>query len=163
MICRAWSRALRLVESNLAPSAATAPPGITSAPLALCWVALAPWPASGAFRYLTSASMLSSLIIALCASLALLALWWPVRDRRPKSGHVWGSAALWWIIAWLATAAMLVSSYGLTQTVLSPVLGGVADRYGFEALCVVIAVLPMAGAAVIHTTLKPKPMPALAV
>jgi ACS family hexuronate transporter-like MFS transporter len=61
------------------------------------------------------------------------------------------------------TAAMLVSSYGLTQTVLSPVLGGLADRYGFEALCVVIAVLPMAGAAVIHTTLKPKPMPALTV
>jgi len=41
--------------------------------------------------------------------------------------------------------SMLTSAYGAMQTVFSPVIGGMIDRYGFEPVCVLFAALPLAG------------------
>lgn len=47
------------------------------------------------------------------------------------------------------TSALLVSSYAAMQTVLSPTMGMVVDRFGFGALCVAVAPLPCVAAALL--------------
>jgi MFS family permease len=49
------------------------------------------------------------------------------------------------------TSALLVSSYAAVQTVLSPVMGAVVDRFGFGALCVAVSALPSVAAALLWT------------
>lgn len=41
--------------------------------------------------------------------------------------------------------SMLTCAYGVMQTVFSPLIGAMIDRYGFEPVCVLFAVLPLAG------------------
>ena len=45
--------------------------------------------------------------------------------------------------------SMLTASYGLMQAVLSPAIGAMVDRIGFGAVCAVVAVLPLAGIAIV--------------
>jgi ACS family hexuronate transporter-like MFS transporter len=59
------------------------------------------------------------------------------------------------------TTAILAGSYAVLQVVLSPVMGAMADRFGFGALCVVVSVLPMLAALVLRVTL-PAARPATA-
>lgn len=51
------------------------------------------------------------------------------------------------------TSGLIVSSYALTQAVLSPMLGAIADIYGFGILCVAVSILPSLGAVTIRATL----------
>ncbi len=48
--------------------------------------------------------------------------------------------------------SILTSSYGLLQAVISPAIGAVVDRFGFSAVCVPIAVLPLIGAWILQAT-----------
>jgi ACS family hexuronate transporter-like MFS transporter len=48
--------------------------------------------------------------------------------------------------------SLLTSAYGAMQAVASPVFGEMIDRWGFEPVCVLCAVLPLAGAAVLKLT-----------
>ena len=41
--------------------------------------------------------------------------------------------------------SILTSSYGLMQTVLSPLIGSMVDHFGFPAVCVSLSVMPLAG------------------
>jgi ACS family hexuronate transporter-like MFS transporter len=41
--------------------------------------------------------------------------------------------------------SILTSSYGLMQTVLSPLIGSMVDHFGFPAVCVAVSVMPLAG------------------
>jgi ACS family hexuronate transporter-like MFS transporter len=41
--------------------------------------------------------------------------------------------------------SILTSSYGLMQTVLSPLIGSMVDHFGFTAVCVSLSVMPLAG------------------
>ncbi len=47
------------------------------------------------------------------------------------------------------TSALLVTSYAAVQTVLSPAMGMIVDRFGFGALCLAVAPLPCAAAALL--------------
>jgi len=51
--------------------------------------------------------------------------------------------------------SLLTCSYGLMQTVLSPVIGLMVDRLGFAAVCVSMAALPLAGVGVLRISTRP--------
>jgi MFS transporter, ACS family, hexuronate transporter len=51
--------------------------------------------------------------------------------------------------------AVLTSAFGLMQTAISPLIGAIVDRVGFTPVCVGIAVLPLAGVALLQATLGP--------
>ena len=57
---------------------------------------------------------------------------------------VWGAAH-----AAFATS-MLTAAYGAMQAVFSPLAGALIDRWGFEPVCAVVAVLPLAGYGVLR-------------
>jgi hypothetical protein len=46
----------------------------------------------------------------------------------------------------------LTCAYGLMQTLLSPWIGSMVDRVGFTPVCLIIAVLPLAGVLVLRLT-----------
>src|SRR5712692_3735389 len=48
----------------------------------------------------------------------------------------------------------LTFGYGAMQTITSPIVGHVVDRYGFTPVCVGIAVLPLVGVLVMQRTLR---------
>jgi MFS family permease len=48
--------------------------------------------------------------------------------------------------------ASLTAAYALMQAVSSPLVGRVVDRYGFDPVCWVTAVLPLAGVMVLYST-----------
>lgn len=48
------------------------------------------------------------------------------------------------------SVSLLTCSYGLMQTVLSPLIGRMVDRAGFTPVCLVMAVLPLAGVAILR-------------
>ena len=52
--------------------------------------------------------------------------------------------------------AALTTSFGLMTAFLSPWIGGVVDRVGFSPVCVVLAVMPLLGVAVLRWTLTEK-------
>lgn len=49
--------------------------------------------------------------------------------------------------------AMLVSSYGAVQAVISPAIGAAVDRFGYAPVCLAAAFVPLAGYAVLRTGL----------
>ncbi|MDP9114532.1 MAG: MFS transporter [Acidobacteriota bacterium] len=48
--------------------------------------------------------------------------------------------------------SILTASYGLMQTVLSPLIGAMVDHFGFTAVCVSLSVMPMAGIAILRAS-----------
>lgn len=48
--------------------------------------------------------------------------------------------------------SMLTSAYGVMQAVFSPVIGGMIDRFGFEPVCVLFAILPLVGYGILKAT-----------
>jgi len=46
--------------------------------------------------------------------------------------------------------SILTCSYGLMQTILSPLIGSMVDHFGFAPVCVTMAALPLAGVAVLR-------------
>ncbi len=48
----------------------------------------------------------------------------------------------------------LTAAYGLMQTVISPAVGALIDRHGFEPVCLLLAGLPLVAAAILSTTGK---------
>ena len=50
--------------------------------------------------------------------------------------------------------AILTGSYGLMQTVLSPLIGSMVDHLGFQGVCVTLAVMPLAGVGILRWTSK---------
>ena len=48
--------------------------------------------------------------------------------------------------------SILTASYGLMQTVLSPLIGSMVDHFGFPVVCVVLSVMPLAGIGILRTT-----------
>jgi ACS family hexuronate transporter-like MFS transporter len=48
--------------------------------------------------------------------------------------------------------SMLTSAYGVMQAVFSPLIGGMIDRFGFEPVCVLFAILPLAGYGILKAT-----------
>jgi ACS family hexuronate transporter-like MFS transporter len=51
--------------------------------------------------------------------------------------------------------SMLTGAYGAMQTVISPLIGDLVDRYGFQPVCLAAAVLPLASFAVLRLTDRP--------
>ncbi len=49
-------------------------------------------------------------------------------------------------------AASLTGAYGLMQTVISPAIGFVVDRHGFNPVCLAAALLPLSGVAILYLT-----------
>jgi MFS transporter, ACS family, hexuronate transporter len=52
------------------------------------------------------------------------------------------------------TVAALTCAYGWMQTLLSPAIGGVVDRFGFSAVCVALSVTPLIGVAILRFSLR---------
>jgi len=50
--------------------------------------------------------------------------------------------------------SILTSSYGLMQTLLSPLIGSMVDHFGFRAVCVSLSALPLAGIAILRVSAK---------
>jgi ACS family hexuronate transporter-like MFS transporter len=50
--------------------------------------------------------------------------------------------------------AVLTSAYGLMQAFASPVIGGMVDHFGFRAVCVTMAVLPLVGVGILEVTTR---------
>ena len=50
--------------------------------------------------------------------------------------------------------SILTSSYGLMQTVLSPLIGSMVDHLGFTLVCVSLSVMPLAGIAILRTATR---------
>ncbi|MEO8052220.1 MAG: MFS transporter [Acidobacteriota bacterium] len=50
--------------------------------------------------------------------------------------------------------SILTSSYGLMQTVLSPLIGSMVDHFGFTPVCVSLSVMPLAGIAILRTATR---------
>ena len=50
--------------------------------------------------------------------------------------------------------SILTSSYGLMQTVLSPLIGSMVDHLGFPVVCVSLSVMPLAGIAVLRAATR---------
>lgn len=115
-------------------------------------------------------ALAARLRVSLVAALALLATavvpWMP--------GAAWATAAVclsfFWVTAMSVNiytmpldlygaahaafaVSLLTSSYGAMQTLVSPLIGLLIDRYGFGAVCVLVSVLPLAGVAVLRTAL----------
>jgi hypothetical protein len=51
-------------------------------------------------------------------------------------------------------AAGLTCSFGLMTAFLSPWIGSVVDRVGFTPVCVLLAVMPLAGVAILSWTTR---------
>ena len=52
--------------------------------------------------------------------------------------------------------SILTSSYGLLQAVISPAIGATVDHFGFSAVCVPIAVLPLIGVWILRVSTRMK-------
>jgi ACS family hexuronate transporter-like MFS transporter len=50
--------------------------------------------------------------------------------------------------------SILTSSYGLMQTVLSPLIGSMVDHLGFPVVCISLSVMPLAGIAVLRAATR---------
>jgi ACS family hexuronate transporter-like MFS transporter len=50
--------------------------------------------------------------------------------------------------------SILTASYGLMQTVLSPLIGSMVDHFGFPMVCVVLSVMPLAGIGILRATTR---------
>ena len=50
--------------------------------------------------------------------------------------------------------AVLTSAYGLMQAFASPAIGGMVDHFGFRAVCVAMAALPLVGVGILQVTAK---------
>jgi len=50
--------------------------------------------------------------------------------------------------------SILTASYGLMQTVLSPLIGSMVDHFGFPMVCVVLSVMPLAGIAILRASTR---------
>jgi MFS transporter, ACS family, hexuronate transporter len=50
--------------------------------------------------------------------------------------------------------SILTASYGLMQTVLSPLIGSMVDHFGFPMVCVVLSVMPLAGICILRITTR---------
>jgi ACS family hexuronate transporter-like MFS transporter len=50
--------------------------------------------------------------------------------------------------------SILTSSYGLMQTLLSPLIGSMVDHFGFAAVCVSLSVMPLAGIAILRAATR---------
>jgi ACS family hexuronate transporter-like MFS transporter len=50
--------------------------------------------------------------------------------------------------------SILTASYGLMQTVLSPLIGAMVDHFGFSMVCVVLSVMPLAGIGVLRASTR---------
>ena len=50
--------------------------------------------------------------------------------------------------------SILTSSYGLMQTVLSPLIGSMVDHLGFPAVCIAVSVMPLAGIALLRAATR---------
>ena len=50
--------------------------------------------------------------------------------------------------------SILTASYGLMQTVLSPLIGARVDHFGFPMVCVVLSVMPLAGIGILRVTTR---------
>jgi MFS transporter, ACS family, hexuronate transporter len=50
--------------------------------------------------------------------------------------------------------SILTASYGLMQTVLSPLIGSMVDHFGFPIVCVVLSVMPLAGIAILRASTR---------
>jgi ACS family hexuronate transporter-like MFS transporter len=50
--------------------------------------------------------------------------------------------------------SILTASYGLMQTVLSPLIGSMVDHFGFPMVCVVLSVMPLAGIALLRASTR---------
>jgi ACS family hexuronate transporter-like MFS transporter len=50
--------------------------------------------------------------------------------------------------------SILTASYGLMQTVASPLIGAMVDHFGFSMVCAVLSVMPLAGIAILRVTTR---------
>ena len=50
------------------------------------------------------------------------------------------------------SVSLLTASYGLMQTVLSPLIGSMVDHFGFSVVCVSLSAMPLAGIAILKAS-----------
>ncbi len=48
--------------------------------------------------------------------------------------------------------AALTFAYGMMQALLSPAIGGIVDRFGFDTVCLTMSALPLVGVGILATT-----------
>lgn len=53
------------------------------------------------------------------------------------------------------SVSMLTGAYGAMQTVISPVIGGMVDKYGFRPVCLLVAVAPLLAVGILTVTARP--------
>ncbi len=51
--------------------------------------------------------------------------------------------------------SLLTGAYGAMQTVISPVIGGMVDKYGFRPVCLLVAVAPLLAVGILTATARP--------
>jgi hypothetical protein len=54
------------------------------------------------------------------------------------------------------SVAALTCAYGWMQTLVSPAIGGVVDRFGFSVVCVALSITPMIGVAILRFSVMSK-------
>ena len=115
--------------------------GVFTARMRLCWI--------GGVLLLTTAIVPLMHSAALAAAVISLSFFWCLSISTnlyamPIDFFGAGRAAF--------SVSVLTCSYGLAQTVLSPLIGRVVDQFGFAGVCVGVAALPLAGVAVLQFT-----------
>jgi ACS family hexuronate transporter-like MFS transporter len=53
------------------------------------------------------------------------------------------------------SVSLLTGAYGAMQTVISPVIGGMVDKYGFRPVCLLVAVAPLLAVGILKVTARP--------
>lgn len=50
--------------------------------------------------------------------------------------------------------SILTGAYGAMQTIFSPLIGGMVDRYGFGSVCLIVALLPLVGVLILRGAIR---------
>jgi len=116
---------------------------VIAARLRVCWISAAALLVTAIVPFMPTNT--------LAAAAISLSFFWTLTlsaNVYPLPIDLWGQAR-----AAFGVAA-LTSAFGLMQTFISPVIGTLVDRAGFTPVCMGIAVLPLAGVAVLSTSLQ---------
>lgn len=117
--------------------------GVLHARMCVCWI--------GAVILLATAAVPVMPTTALTAAAISLSFFWTLS----LSVNMYAMPIDWFGPSRAAFGvSALTCSYGLMQAFLSPVIGATVDHFGFNAVCLGIAVLPLAGIAILQAATR---------
>jgi predicted MFS family arabinose efflux permease len=50
--------------------------------------------------------------------------------------------------------AALTFAFGMMQTLVSPLIGAMVDRFGFTAVCILMSAMPLVGVGILHISVR---------